>query len=350
MSEGRPGALVHDGAGAPSVPSDALGASPLLPVGDNRPNVYRDPDGTIVYRASSLGSCIRSLVAYRNQVATPRPHSAVMLERFAEGNRAEPQIVAWLGTAGWVVTDAGEAQVEYDLPVLPGVVVRCHPDGLAVRKGEPTWTSQRVLEVKALSDGLADKGLYALKHYPWQLSIEMLATGRKALYVVYNKGFDEVDERSVVVKEIDVPPYSLAQVKARVAKVEAAGRGDDLPDCNQNDFPCQWYGIVCQQQAMVRPEAETDDDVEGLCAALFDARMARKRAEAQEKEARQELEHALGDRPRVRAGAYVARRTVFERQTFDSRALKDAEPQVYEKYTVATEASRLTVEMAIDGD
>ena len=326
-------------------------ATSLSSGGDNRPSVYTDPDGTVVYRASALGSCLRSLAAHRSQIATPRPHSEHMLGIFAEGRRLEPIIIEWLGAQGWVLTDTGDdGQAEYDLAVFPGVVVRCHPDGMAVRRGEPAWTTQRVLEVKALGESLAGKGLYALTHYPWQLSIEMLSTGRKALYVVHNKGHEDVSDDSVVVKEIDTPPYTLAQIKARVAKVEAAVRRDELGDCSQKDFPCQWYGIVCQQQAMVRPEAETDDTVAALCHDLFMARRERKTWAERESEAKQALEAALGDRPRVRAGVYVAARTAYPVTRLDQRLLREKLPELFDQYMSVTETSKLTVEMASDDD
>lgn len=319
-------------------------ASSTVTTGDNRASVYVEADGTVVYRASALGSCVRSLAAHRTKAAEPRPHSPEMLERFAQGNDAEPRIIEYLGTQGWLLSDHGSQQREYDLTVFPGVVVRCHPDGIAHRMGEPAWTSSRVVEVKALGASLADKGLYALTHYPWQLTVEMLVTERKALYVVYNKSFDEIDERSVVVKEIDDPPYTLGQIKARIAKVEAAAARDQLPDCSQRDFPCQWYGILCQADtAADRPEAVRDDAIAELCARVVAARDASKAAKAHEDEARELLLTALGDRERVAAGPYVASKVSVTTRRFDSKAFEGHHPDLYQQFLNQSESTRLEV-------
>lgn len=322
-------------------------ASSTVPTGDNRASVYVEANGTVVYRASALGSCVRSLAAHRMKAAEPRPHSPEMLARFAQGNDAEPRIIEYLGTQGWLLSDHGSQQREYDLDVFPGVVVRCHPDGIAHRMGEPAWTSSRVIEVKALGASLADKGLYALTHYPWQLTVEMLVTERKALYVVYNKSFDEIDEQSVVCKEIDETPYTLGQIKARIAKVEAAAARDQLPDCSQRDFPCQWYGILCQADtAADRPEAERDDAIAELCARVVAARDASKAAKAHEDEARELLLTALGDRERVAAGPYVATRVAVETSRFDRKRLEAERPEVAAEYVTVGTSTRLEVREA----
>src|SRR5262245_29947759 len=93
---------------------------------DSRPPVYRE-DGKTVYRASSVGMCIRSLWAYR-QGMTPAETPDWLLEKYEQGNVAEPQILDWVEKkyAGAVY----HRQDNIEIGVGDKIVIRGHPDGI----------------------------------------------------------------------------------------------------------------------------------------------------------------------------------------------------------------------------
>lgn len=245
--------------------------------------VYEDADGATVFRASSLGYCIGALVRARLGVTGSAPPDT-MQERFDEGHAWEQRVIlAGLGVDwtqldaralkqyGTVVEDIAGPQVETEIrwTAASGVkVIRCHPDAV-VKHGSRTLdgadgnAERRVVEAKFFGSDLfyetvrgvagAEKEFGAEMQarglgykYALQLSIEMLSTGLPALYVIGLKERDpstgDLTLGEVWTMEVDTPPYSMAEVRARVYEVEGwVARGEMPPCVVPFDYPCAYW-------------------------------------------------------------------------------------------------------------
>lgn len=220
-------------------------------MGDDRPNVYVE-DGVVIYRASSLGNCIRSLVASRLEME-PLPHPDFLLKAFDEGNRNEPVILAELANRGYVLEHTGDGeQLETEIPIGDKIRIRCHPDGIGYANLDAG--SRRVVEVKALArstwDKFHSKGLDEFPYYKMQVSIEMHSTGLPCLFVVglKNPDRDNLCDQFVVTL-IDKPPIPLNVIKAKVIKVESLAKKGELPSCDFNQYPCQFVHLHEDEEA-----------------------------------------------------------------------------------------------------
>jgi hypothetical protein len=228
---------------------------------DNRPNVYED-DGMWVYRASSLGNCVKALVAARLGYEA-FPHPDWLLKKFEEGNRAEPQLIErftrYDDNMLWWMLDPNDTeaygayphvrfenthddQFTCQIPVGATAVIRGHMDGIA----ESAAGQRVVVECKAFASSYWDKymkqGIEAFPYYATQLSLYMHATGLPGMFVVGLKNTDgDIDDDSPVhVDMFDTPPLGLGAIKARVAKIEKIAATGELPACDQNQYPCQF--------------------------------------------------------------------------------------------------------------
>ncbi len=226
----------------------------------DRPLAYEDGE-KVVYRASGLGSCPGALVRARLGVSGSLP-SDFMAERFQEGHDWEARVLAaGLGVDfiqvttrdhllpyGRVVESDSGLQVETEV-AWGNKVVRCHPDAVAMKGAT---LSPYVVEVKFLGDSMYDdivrRGKWPVT-YEWQKAIEMISTGLPMLYIVGQKvvGEDEAGERMVSLGEVwtvevDVPPFSLKEVKMRVAEIEGFVSRGEMPACPVPfDFPCSYF-------------------------------------------------------------------------------------------------------------
>lgn len=275
---------------------DAIGRAP----------VYIDDDGAVVYRASSLGRCTGALVRARLGV-TPSPPPESMQERFDEGHAWEERVLLAGFGVDWVPLDArglkqygrviedenatGGVQVETEIrwgkPEADGgrgvKVIRCHPDaivkhGSRMMEGKDGNAERRVVEgkflgkdgfwdtVRAMTDAREEHGVeYESRGlgfgYSMQLAVEMHSTGLPALYVLAMKDRDpstgEVTLGEVYEFEVDVPPWSLAEVKAKVLEVEGWVARGKMPDCPVPlDYPCPYW----QEHEHWGERVEVNDD------------------------------------------------------------------------------------------
>jgi len=249
-----------------------------------------------VFRASSLGNCTRNLVLTAmglDSVKEPMPDTVV--NGMKEGVIAEPVIIGAVShNHGWKPLDGlelnlgvGKTAVGYvddtgqlclDLRVGNHAIVRCHPDGIVKRwfktagvgdTGDPIGTL-RVLEAKAIMG--PEARVWERSGYAWQLSVEMAASGLKAVYAVGAKEDGKGGgTRGVVLLEnvkvdlVDVAPWSLVQIKQRVMKlvrvIEASiAEGKVTVDCDVKQWPCGYYKAWHGEQGVWGDVADTDND------------------------------------------------------------------------------------------
>jgi hypothetical protein len=221
-------------------------------VSDNRPTRYVEDD-VVVYRASGVGGCIRSMVAAAHG-HKPQPHPEWFQEVLDEGNEAEPQIIAatqdWkrTGAPRGLTVDGSQAEMELLIGVIDGktVIIRGHMDGVGSVPGVPE--PRYVVEAKKFRPSTwgaaSTKGAFYTDYYAWQMSIYMLGTGKFGLWVAGEWDKETRTIGRVQCHEYLEPPVPLAVIKQRVAKVERLineGWGPDEVECSGN-YPCPfWY-------------------------------------------------------------------------------------------------------------
>lgn len=240
-------------------------------MGDDRPNVYMEDDGTVIYRASAMGNCIRSLVASRMGIE-PMPHPDWLLEKFDQGNLNEPIILKMLENKGWFIYPDGEnGQMEVEIPVGTGVKIRGHLDGVGFLNVETATTPgdwgpikvDHVVEAKAFGmdsyDRYMKQGIHAFPYYVDQATIYMTAMGMPMVFVVGVKDADGVVDRIGITRFIETPG-NIGRIKAKVAKVEALAKKGELPPCDYQQYPCQYY--LLHEDTEADRVAEVGEDLE----------------------------------------------------------------------------------------
>lgn len=241
---------------------------------DHRPNRYVE-GGRVVYRASALGSCVKSLVAL-GMGMTPEPHPDWLLRKFDEGIAGEPVVVDML-RPNWRIADEKEGhyyqwhdgQMLVEVPVGRHVIIRGHADAIGTcflapvyEYGETEWETgdKRLIEVKCTTE---DYGAVVLKKLPplyaWQVSTY---GGFFGLPVMLALGIKDGDGQvvNVVTQMIDKPPYTMSQVKQRVIGIESCVKSGELPVCDYKQWPCP-FSWLCDDVAGV--EGTKDGEILG---------------------------------------------------------------------------------------
>ena len=249
----------------------------------DKPMAYEEGD-KIIYRASSLGSCVGALVRARLGVSGSAP-SDMMQERFDEGHAWEERVItAGLGVDftrvtdldhlslyGKVVQDDAGLQVETEL-AWSNKIVRCHPDAFAI---QGSTLKPYVVEAKFLGESMFkearsnfDRFLTNHPTYKWQASVEMLSTGLPLLYIVGEKVVeeDEAGNRMVSLGEVltvemdmGIGMYGIMDVKMRVLEVEGYVTRGEMPACPVPlMYPCPYWA---DHEPAESTRVESDDEV-----------------------------------------------------------------------------------------
>lgn len=218
--------------------SDADLEAMVTDEGDNRPNIYIEESGKVVYRASSLGDCFTSLVAYRLGME-PMSTPDWLQEKFDQGNENEPRILSMLEAEGWTLN--GQAQEEIEIPVGTLAVIRSHIDETGYHPEHGT----RIIEAKAITENTLKvwerHGWAKFERYAMQVSIYMAALQLPLYFVLGIKDAEGVAQRLIGI-EVDEPPVKVGMFKARVIKVEKAAESGTLPDCDGKAmYPCPFF-------------------------------------------------------------------------------------------------------------
>lgn len=245
-------------------------------MGDDRGNVYREGDRTI-YRASGLGGCVRALVAERMGYE-PLPYPEWIQQRFGEGNLHEGDILrraqATVGVE-WAENGHPDDQPEIELEIPPWdsegldhLIVRGHCDGVGYVQGLPY-----IIEAKALSAGefirWLKEGFEGFKRYAWQLSCYMIGVSPnepyQGLFVVKDRNSGDID--FTWVKE---PPYSFAEITARVHESERMAAEQWLPTCDISMYPCP-FSFLHEDEDDGLPNLSNNEPMRELAMAYLEA-------------------------------------------------------------------------------
>lgn len=234
-----------------------------MPEGGNesvvRPDVYSD-NGTWTFRASSLGSCIRGLVAARLGIR-PQPPRAWLQGALEESSLAEDLVKVQLMKRGWVVEDGEPVRLELDDGVITGNL-----DGFiesVATTSSPTYvfaeSDRMVLEVKAfgktLFDGYVRRGLDGLgemftRMYGMQVSVYMHATGLPCMMVVYSK------ESGLTVENVYTEaPFSKDELNNRLLAANWWAEKGEYPLCDAKCSESSWYWHIHEE----KPTQQVDD-------------------------------------------------------------------------------------------
>lgn len=284
---------------------------------DQRPIVYQEGD-TWVYRASGLGLPLRSLVAARlGYPADPPPPT---LRELADiGNELEPIIVRLFERSCGETLHGRQAELEFR---HRNTLVRAHVDGLVGTTDvfeAKTTSAAKLAEWQAHRWEVRDR-------WAWQTSAACAAGNRPAVWMAV------MDRDSRMCDFWHSPPvYSVKDVRQRLDTVEHwAGLGE-LPPANPGEG---WdpYGYLHRV-------AEQDDELTDLL-----RRYAQLSAADKDKaKLREDILFLMGDRPRVAGGSLVATRSEVSSESFDTKAFREAHPDLYALYVRRSESVRLTV-------
>lgn len=231
-----------------------------------------DDEGLVIYGASGLGACPVALYYDRQGVTAEAPPEWLQTA-YNQGNDNEQVILSMLHTTvpafrvltpdecvdiGYQMGEYDEQrgvdysqQVRVDAPVLPGVIVRAHLDGITKLETVPDgWTRDQdtvgklfIVEAKALGDSLWTKwksvGINVIASYPWQVSAQMKGAGLPCLFVVGHKDKNgrvfEIDY-----KFVDEPPVKWIDVIKKIKDIEA----EKVEECPLPlMYPCPYYPL-----------------------------------------------------------------------------------------------------------
>lgn len=304
-------------------------ATPILEeVADHRPDAYQE-GARLVVRASSLGGCLRALVASRMGMQPVDPGETAK-RAMAEGVIHEPHVLRHLTSLGWDITDA---QREVELSIAGGlVVIRGHLDGI----GSSPAGERRVVEAKALGrdrftrwqhDGFSAP---EFRTYAYQLSVYMAATGLPGLFAVKNRDTGEVD-----IALVDVSPIPPAELKARAIRVL---RATALPACDPVRWGCGFFYLHEQKD----PEAAGNEEpiaepalIEALdeLARVYDqSREEEARAQAKRREVSVRLLDVLDGRKKVETPRYRVTEVSRTDRRVDLKKLRAEHPDLASQF------------------
>lgn len=208
---------------------------------------YHVEDGVGIYRASSFGSCIRSLTAARlGEPETPPGKSlqaAMDASSALEDSAYEGLSILTGGTVIWQ-----QKTVELDIP-SHDVIIRGHIDGLWQEEDdiiEVKWLSQRNFDLYN-SRGLDGLGNLGVKYF-WQGAIYGHATSRNIRFVIGNKNAlpdASWADRLIIAPAVDPSTLvSIEQIRARISDIERYAADDEYPDCVQGCTEWDSYGHI----------------------------------------------------------------------------------------------------------
>lgn len=302
--------------------------------GDDRPIVYQDPDGTMVYRASAVGRSMRCLIQARNGYS-PLPAPQYLIDAANRGTRLEPIVKGELRDLGWGVS--GE-QLLIEIEIRPGdefhdrVIIRGHLDAeFAVAPGTLNSGIARLdhpfLEVKTMSPNVWKEWIAhrfrKFEVYAAQVRCYQYAVGmRKFAYAVRNATTGELD---VNVWQ-DPPNFDITfeQIRQKVLVCEWFGEQDVLPVCSGSMYTCE-FDYNCDKRDALFEEIEAGGELSLMRSAerYAEAKRMEEEVKARVAEFRDEILTGLGKRRKVQVGPWTLNRVKSSRSSLDAKGLRD---------------------------
>lgn len=218
-------------------------------------------NGRVIYRASSLGFCIKSLVAV-GMGMDGNGHPDWLLRKFQEGIDGEPVVLDML-RSNWRLMDESEGhylqwhdgQLYVEVDVGTNVTIRGHADGIGtcymapvMEHGETDWVTgdKRLVEVKCTTPDYASE---VIKRLPMMYKVQVSVYGGFfGLPIMLALGIKDSDGKvvNVCTEMYDEPPMSMGAIKARVMAIEGYVERGELPTCDYRQWPCQ-YPWLCDE-------------------------------------------------------------------------------------------------------
>lgn len=309
---------------------------------DNRGWYYAEDDVGI-YRASSFGSCIRSMTAARlGEPATP-PGKSLQAAMDASSD-AESMAVKELErqTGGTVIWQ--QKRVELDprsSHTDPPVLIRGHIDGL--------WQEEdTIIEIKSLSQRNFDiyntKGLSGLgwlgEKYRWQAGIYGHATQRNVRMVIFNKASLENPELDSLIIDPAMPAdtfVTMDLIRARISDIERYAADDEYPDCVQGCTEWDSYGHI----HIFDSPTQGDQELEDLIRQHYFLKMQVDELTMQRDVLADTIKESYGpplnaEKPnKYTVGPFSVSIYNVHPTRFDKAALKRKYPELVEEYTIS---------------
>lgn len=261
----------------------------------------------IIYRASALGSCIRSLWAARSGY-DPKPVPEQFQQIFATGHKIEELTKAILVEHGYsIINNEYELHIDFGPMVeLVPVWILGHIDCDSKLLPEQQYVTT---EIKGFGKTYLDKyiktDLTAFPAYRYQIASYLHArTQTRFRFIIYQKTHPSAEDSfdRLIIRDYEVPPCSRQELESRCLEVEMlVGKHTVNPAdvvCS-NNYPCPYFylhtttealPLTPQQLALVRV-------IKGLDAKLAEIEEAKTRFRGQ-------LSHQLSQTMNYRAAGY----------------------------------------------
>lgn len=295
------------------------------------------PDFDWCIGSSELGGCLKAQAAAKLGY-TPLPASERMQELYDRGHEHEGACLSAFWLEGWTVVGR---QDEYVIDCGDRVGVIIHVDGIGQRadalhrsvveiKSPSTWESfAKAVRTNNYSDPYMHK-------IAWQVSCQMVATGLEAVLASWS------EEHGLRTFGVEVPPYTVDDIRARVGDLRAIVESGVLPiECSQADYPCPF--VYLHEDA----PPDSDPQMDSLVLAYAEAADAEKAAKARKESIRAEVEALLvGETYHSSVGKVT--KFVSTRRTIDQMLLKaaDIDPEPYMKETLV---QNLKITRSVEG-
>lgn len=211
-------------------------------------SVYPD---RVIYRASAVGGCLRSLYAARleyNRKSIPDKFQSI----FQRGHEIENITKSILHQKGWTITSTQE-EVSLELGECNGkkIIIVGHIDFFSAASSfDDVLTTNILTEVKGFGKDLLSKYLShgitfeSFPSYAYQISIYAHALKTfNYRYIIYDKTRTDLSEDHpdrLIISTHNHPPISFTQIYNRVMSIEDSISTRSMPACT-NSYPCQYY-------------------------------------------------------------------------------------------------------------
>ena len=287
----------------------------------------------VIYRASSLGSCIKALAAARQELEPWRgPLPEKIQAVFDRGHEAEDEAVEILGRVGRVSNRQRTVVVALSRRLkIVGHIDFLYEEGDwygivdAKRQNDEEWAK----------DSIRDSLFW--HKYEWQFSSYIEALGLPMRVARINDAGD--------IKLEDVAPsYSRSDLLRRVLAVEALAATDLGRDqCEREDYPCPYFHLLHPEKQKI--EYEDVEDTELADMALHYKRLGVELKPLQERH--KKLRDGLISRVKEKAlgGALGGAKGAALRETVSGIKVRVNIVNIRERVIPAGTQTRLTVDL-----